>query len=484
MLPNIEINNSKTPPITPIILCGGFGRRLWPLSRPHWPKPFLSFDGGHTLLQMTADRFCGPGFNNPIVICNEEHRFGVASQLQDIGVRPLDIILEPTSHGTTAAILFSIMRARELGRDGAIVVTPSDQIVGENESFQAAVIDAATASQQRSICLLGVAPNRIDTEYGHIRYDPGSFEPTLRSYVISKLIEKPAFEEAQRLMDGGDIFWNAGIFVFQRDRMIAEAAKIMPDAVQWAEAAIKNANRDHDFTRLAPTETPAALGRSFDRDIVERLTDVGVIRIDVPWNDMGTWFSVWRQGIRTDQGNVLIGDIDAEEVTNSLIFSDGISISAGKLDGITIVASGNSVLVAPLNDPTLPAVLAKMHHDKAGGESLAPRKLYRMWGHFEVIGSGQQYQVKKLSVLPGRRLSLQRHRQRSEHWVVISGEATITLNETVFKLRPSESTFVPTGALHRLANELDTLLVIIEVQIGKYLGEDDIERVDDDFFRT
>ena len=484
-LPESPYIYGKDDLIVPVILCGGFGRRLWPLSRPYWPKPFLNFGATESLLQETVRRFSGPNFHAPIIICNEEHRFGVATQLHEIGVIPQAIILESKSAGTTAATLFACQYLFQNGYQGNVIVSPADHHVDSTEDFQHVVLEACKVTLEHEIVLLGISPTRAADDFGYISIYPKHETDLTFTHKVESFIEKPSINDAQHLIETGRSFWNSGVFIFDLALFMDLAETLVPDTNNDAALAVSNANINIDFIRLDAESVEQIKCPSFDVAIAESATNVGMVEFNGNWRDMGTWQSVWDSSQKDKDGNVLLGNSIANATTNSIVMSDGINIGVGNMDGIEIIASGNHVTVSMLNDPMMSSHLADIQSQDSNAEStLTPTKLHRVWGTFEIIRTEPNFQIKKLTIKPGLRLSLQRHQHRSEHWIVLSGCATVTIGEKTEALLPSQSTFVPQGTLHRLANNSSEPLIIIEIQTGNYLGEDDIERIEDDYNRA
>ena len=470
--------------ITPLILCGGFGRRLWPLSRPYWPKPFLDFGHTHSLLQQTALRFQGDAFASPVIICNEEHRFGVAQQLQDIGLTDATIILEQKSNGTALAVMAA---AQYLSNKGVklVAATPADFVIDPIGDFQAAIVAAAKATSEYDVVLLGVPPYRATSDYGYIQLAPETEVSNYNVSPISHFVEKPSLPDAEQLLTTGRAFWNGGLFVFQTLKLLGKATTISPELTQISMGVVETASHQDDFVRLGPSAENQPNFRSFDIEIIEKCDNVGMTPIVAAWREMGTWQAIWDASKKDEGGNVSFGDTITSDAKNNLIMGDGIRVVAGNVHDLAIIASGDSLIVSPLADSSLPEKLLALAMKKGtSGPSLTPSKVHREWGEFEIIRTDGIFSIKRITIEPGKRLSLQRHQQRSEHWIVVEGQATVTLEETIKTLDPNDSIFIPVGCLHRLANDTPNPLVIIEVQTGNYLGEDDIERVEDDFNRN
>jgi len=357
-LPESPYIYGKDDLIVPVILCGGFGRRLWPLSRPYWPKPFLNFGATESLLQETVRRFSGPNFHAPIIICNEEHRFGVATQLHEIGVIPQAIILESKSAGTTAATLFACQYLFQNGYQGNVIVSPADHHVDSTEDFQHVTLEACKVTLEHEIVLLGISPTRAADDFGYISIYPKHETDLTFTHKVESFIEKPSINDAQHLIETGRSFWNSGVFIFDLALFMDLAETLVPDTNNDAALAVSNANINIDFIRLDAESVEQIKCPSFDVAIAESATNVGMVEFNGNWRDMGTWQSVWDSSQKDKDGNVLLGNSIANATTNSIVMSDGINIGVGNMDGIAIIASGNHVTVSMLNDPMMSSHLA------------------------------------------------------------------------------------------------------------------------------
>jgi mannose-1-phosphate guanylyltransferase/mannose-6-phosphate isomerase len=476
--------------LIPVILSGGSGTRLWPLSRELYPKQLLPLVGSHTMLQQTARRVEGiADVGAPIVVCNESHRFMVAEQLQQIGGRPAAIILEPVGRNTApavavaalAALTPALTRRRERGEDEdpILLVLPADHVIRDVESFRQSVRDGLAAATAGQLVTFGVVPDRPETGYGYIRKARGEGP----AYRVAEFVEKPDLATAVRYVQSGEYFWNSGMFMFRARAFLAELRKHAPAMLSACEDAVAAAKRDLDFTRLAAETFGACPSDSIDYAVMEKTADAVVVPLDAGWSDVGSWSALQDALPRDASGNVTSGDVITEGTTGSYLHSTSRLIAAVGLTDHVVVETKDAVLVAPRD--RVQDVKALVNQLKAQGryESSLHREVFRPWGSYDSIDSGDRFQVKRLVVKPGASMSLQLHHHRAEHWIVVSGTARITRGEETFLLGENESTFIPMGTKHRIENPGKVTLHIIEVQSGSYLGEDDIVRFEDVYGR-
>jgi mannose-1-phosphate guanylyltransferase / mannose-6-phosphate isomerase len=488
--------------IIPVVLSGGAGTRLWPLSREHFPKQLLPLAGGsETMLQATVARTAGlPGVSAPVVVCNEAHRFMVAEQLRQAGVEGARIVLEPIGRNTAPAIALAahvalaVAAASGDASDAAdpgplLLVLPADHVVRDRAAFQAAVRAALPAAEAGRLVTFGVVPEGPETGYGYIRR---AAEPLAglagasaadEVYAIDRFVEKPDLATAERFVASGDHYWNSGMFLFGARRYLRELAAQAPDIASAAQAAFEAAKADLDFVRVDAETFGACRSDSIDYAVMEKTRDAVVVPLAAGWSDVGSWSSL-HAAIESDaDGNVLRGDVIAEDTRDSFVFSESRLVATVGLDSHVVVETKDAVLVAPRD--RVQDVKALVARIKAAGRSehSLHREVFRPWGSYDSVESGERYQVKRLSVNPGASMSLQLHHHRAEHWIVVSGTARITRNDEVFLLEENESTYIPLGAKHRIENPGKIPLHIIEVQSGSYLGEDDIVRFEDRYGR-
>jgi mannose-1-phosphate guanylyltransferase/mannose-6-phosphate isomerase len=469
--------------ITPVLLSGGSGTRLWPVSRALHPKQLQPLLGERTMLQETALRLTGEQFADPLIVCNDEHRFTIAAQLQSVGITPQSIVLEPKGRNTAPAAAVAALILREQSSDALMLLAASDHAIDDVPSFHAAVRVAANAARDEYLVSIGITPTRPETGYGYI--DRG---PELRlvpgAFAVRRFIEKPSREIAERFVKSGTYLWNASIFLFGASTYLEELQKHAPEVLAEAEAALKASRRDLDFLRLDREAFDRCPSISVDYAVMERTRRAAVVPADIGWSDVGSWSVLWERGAKDPDGNVTIGDVIVEDSKGNFIRSDSRLVAALGVDDLVIVATNDAVLVAPRErDQDVKRIVDRLLKD-GRNEGSQPARVYRPWGSFETLHVAMRSQVKLIEVNPGGALSLQYHHKRAEHWVVVKGEASVTRGEEAFALRENESTYIPRGMAHRLENRTDAPLWIIEVQVGSYLGEDDIVRLEDRYRRA
>lgn len=467
--------------ITPVIMCGGAGTRLWPASRQSFPKQFIALRGARSTFQETVLRIVGDRFERPIVVANVEHRFVVAEQLQVLGIEA-DIVLEP--EGRDSGLTVAIGTALGLRRTECAVVLmlAADHAIDETSAFRAACIDALSTAEAGHVVTLGIVPTEPSSAYGYLASGDQLADGKARE--LAAFIEKPSRERAADYIAAGCL-WNSGNLLFRADVMRQQFVMFQPAIWGAAEAAVEGAVRDLDFLRLAEEPFRQAPKISIDYAIMEKTKVGAVLPVDFQWTDLGSWNAIWAHAERDANGNVLSGPCEVVDVRNSLVRSDDAIVTAViGLDDVAVVATPDAVLVAPR---TIADELKGLHATLRGNGHAAAtehRCVYRPWGHYEIVQRGERHLVKRILVKPGARLSLQTHAYRSEHWVVVRGVAEVTLHDEVRRLGENESTFIPIGAVHRLANPGAEPLELIEVQVGDQLSEDDIVRLDDVYNRS
>ena len=470
-------------PIVPVILCGGAGSRLWPVSRQLLPKQFLPLVTGRTLLQDTALRArAASGGADPIVICNEAHRFLVQDQLGEIGVRAR-ILLEPAGRSTAAAVAVAAIACEK--DDPVLLVLASDHAIRGDAAFSAAVARAASIAEGGLLATFGIAPARPDSGFGYIeRGDPvAGAAGTTGAYRVARFIEKPPEAEAARLIATGRAYWNSGMFAFGARKVLAELGRFRPDILAAARAAMDAATDDLGFLRLGKEAFLACPAEAIDRAIMERTADAAVIPADFGWSDVGSWGSLWDIADKDAGGNAARGDVQLQDTRDTLVFGDRRLIATLGVEGLIIVDTDDALLVADRSRSQDVREVVEDLKRANRSEHLSHRRVYRPWGYYEQVDAGPRFQVKRLMVKPGAALSLQLHRKRAEHWVVVSGRARVTRGDEVIDLAENQSTYIPVGTKHRLENAGTEPLLIVEVQSGSYLGEDDIERFEDRYGR-
>jgi len=466
--------------IIPVILSGGSGTRLWPYSRSMYPKQFLPLVNDQTLLQNTISRL-PEGFPAPIVVCNEQHRFLVAEQLRAIDVQSQGILLEPTGRNTAPAIASAALHAMQLEDDPLIMVLPADHVIENIKAFHGAILDAITVAQEGKLVTFGVVPTYAETGYGYIQAEG---QGTIRS--VSNFLEKPDKENAEKYAASGKHFWNSGMFVFKASTLLNNLTKFKPSIVKQCRSAYGKAEPDLDFIRLDEAAFEKCISDSIDYAIMEpasKLNEVAVVPLEAGWSDVGSWSSLWDVLEKDSEGNSVRGDVLLHDTHNSYIQGEGKLIAAVGVRDTIIVQTDDAVMVAVKDKAQeIKQIVESLKVSKRPEKDLH-RKVYRPWGYYDLIDSGKQFQVKRLVVKPGAKLSLQMHNHRAEHWVVVKGVAEIINGDQEIKLNENESTYIPIGVKHSLANPGSSMLEIIEVQSGSYLGEDDIIRFEDKYGR-
>lgn len=470
--------------IFPVLLSGGAGARLWPASRESHPKQLLSLTGEQTLLQMAAARVSDPARFEPlIVVANVEHRFTIAEQLRVIGVEDPLIALEPCGRNTAAPTVVAALLALDRDPDALILVTPADHVVGDRAQFLHAVEIGAAIAEQGALVLFGIDPTSPVPDYGYIRVGAPMGQGD-EAWRVAGFIEKPDLAAAEALLKTGDYLWNSGLLLAPARLVLDEIERLAPAVLAAAKAALDASRRDLDFVRLEEAAFAGGPSISLDHALIERSDRLAVVKARFDWTDVGAWSTLWELGEKTSAGNVLVGEAFAEATTNSYVRSDGPVVATLGVHDLIVVATPDAVLVA---DRTVDQDVGRIVEVlRAAGREAATqaRRVRRPWGWYETVLGGDGFQVKRITVAPGCKLSLQSHAHRAEHWVVVSGVALATIGDRDVTVRANESVFIPLGARHRLANPGDQPLSVIEVQSGAYLGEDDIVRYEDDYART
>ncbi|MFT4198044.1 MAG: mannose-1-phosphate guanylyltransferase/mannose-6-phosphate isomerase [Pseudoxanthomonas sp.] len=464
--------------LQPVLLSGGSGTRLWPLSREAYPKQFLPLGGTDTMLQATWRRVAPLTTLPPLVVANNEHRFLVAEQLREIGAPKGDILLEPVGRNTAPAIAAAALKARESGGDPLLLVLPSDHVIANAEGFRDAVEAAVAAAEAGALVTFGVVPTQPETGFGYIQAGPGEgVRPVLR------FVEKPDAATAQAYLAQGGYYWNSGMFLFRASRYLAELEKFQPQMLEAVRQALARAKRDGDFVRLDAAAFEACPSDSIDYAVMEKTADARVLPLDVGWSDVGSWSALWEVTDKDANGNACQGDVITVDTRNSYVYAEGLVALVG-LDDVVVVETDDSLLVARKDRvQEVKKVVAQLKQEQRS-QAVLHRKVYRPWGAYDSIDMGQRFQVKRITVNPGAALSLQMHHHRAEHWIVVSGTAKVTRGEDTLLLSENQSTYIPLGVTHRLENPGKVPLELIEVQSGSYLGEDDIVRFEDVYGRS
>ncbi len=467
--------------LTPIILSGGAGTRLWPLSRELYPKQLLALTGERTLIQQTALRLEGVSAAAPVVVCNEAHRFLVAEQLRQIGIEPAAMVLEPVGRNTAPAIALAAQAALGAARadDPLLLVLPADHVIRDVPAFQKAVRAAMGPAGAGKLVTFGIVPSAPETGYGYIQR--GARHGA--AYAIARFVEKPDAARAEQFVASGEYYWNSGMFLFRARRYLEELERFAPEMARVCAEAFASARSDLDFTRIERERFEACPADSIDYAVMEKTDDAVVVPLDAGWSDIGSWAALHAACEADAHGNVARGDVICEDSEGCYLYAESRLVSAVGLRNHVVVETKDAVLVAPKD--RVQDVKKLVHRLKEAGryEHSLHREVFRPWGSYDSIESGPRFQVKCLKVKPGGVLSLQLHHHRAEHWVVVSGTARITRGDEVFLLEENQSTYIPIGVRHRIENPGKIALHIIEIQSGSYLGEDDIVRLEDQYGR-
>lgn len=475
----------ETPTIHPVILSGGSGSRLWPMSRAHYPKQLLPLAGSHTMLQATARRVSDAAhYARPLIIANNDHRFIVAEQLQTVDIQPRAIVLEPVGRNTAPAAAIAALALVEDTPDAVMALLASDHVVTNEAAFTTAMQTAAQAAAAGSLVTFGVKPDRPETGYGYIRQGE-PLDGSAGVHRVAEFVEKPDRATAEAYLRSGDFLWNSGMFVLGAQNFLDELQRLAPDMMAACRAAYAASFADLDFLRLDPETFGACPSDSIDYAVMEKTDRAAVVPVDIGWNDVGGWPALWDLADKDANGNAVLADSLLQDVRNSYFRADdGRLIAAIGVEDMVVVSTADALLIT--------------HRDRAGDvkdiverlkaddrhEAIHHRRVFRPWGDYNDIDEDARFRVKRIIVKPGGILSLQKHKHRSEHWVVVQGSAIVTRGEEVSELHENQSTYIPKGVVHRLENKGDAPLHLIEVQVGDYVGEDDIERLEDTYGRN
>ncbi len=480
--------------VTPVILCGGSGTRLWPLSRTGFPKQFLCLTGRDSLFQQAAQRLAGLGHAsiavaNPVIVSGEEHRFLAAEQLRETGIALGAALLEPTGRNTAPALTLAALHATEHGQDPVLVVTPADQTVADTAAFTTAVQQAIAQADQGHIVILGITPDKPETGYGYIRTAPNGSEPAPAHVCkVAAFVEKPNLETAQSYLEQGGYFWNAGMFVVRASVWLQALHTFRPDMAQACQAAWVAKKQDTSFIRPGKEEFAAIPSESVDYAVMEHCPgsafSIQMVPLNAGWSDLGAWDAVWNVLPKDAQGNAHTGDVLATDTHNTLVHASSRLVSLVGVSDLVVIETADAVLVAhKARSQDVKHIVTALSQQNREEHTLH-RKVHRPWGWYDSIDEGGRFKVKRIQVKPGASLSLQKHHHRAEHWIVVTGTAEITNGAQVLTLTENQSTYIPLGEVHRLANPGSIPLEIIEVQSGSYLGEDDIVRFEDTYGRA
>lgn len=467
----------------PVILSGGSGSRLWPLSREHYPKPLLPLVSSQTLLQDTACRLDEiDDLADAVYVCNEEHRFLLAEQVTQLGKRPATIILEPEGRNTAPALTLAALFLLQKDPHAMMIVMPADHVIKEAASFVEAVQQGRASAEAGKLVTFGIVPDVAETGYGYIRR--GSSDKVDGVYAVGQFVEKPDLETAEQYLAAGDYFWNSGIFLMRADKWLQEMTANRPDIVASCQAAMDAGKQDSDFFRIDQDSFRACPSDSIDYAVMEKTADAVVIPVSAGWSDVGAWPALWNICPRDESGNVIQGDVITHDTNNAFLLAQHRCLATVGLDNIIVIETADAVLVASKDKAQDVKEIVSHLKKEQREECKVHREVFRPWGSYQGIDAGHRFQVKRLSVKPGAQLSLQKHHHRAEHWVVVKGTALVTCGDQVFHLHENESTYIPIGEKHRLENPGEIPLEIIEIQSGSYLGEDDIVRYEDIYDRV
>ena len=471
--------------IIPVILSGGSGSRLWPLSRKEYPKQYLSLVGDKTMLQETILRLNGlNNFSDPIIICNTDHRFLALEQCQKIGIKNPTILLEPIGRNTAPAIAAAAMHLLKDSEDSknlTLLVLSADHVIKDIEAFHKAINISSQQALIGKLVTFGIVPTDANTDYGYIKTSKVNSNGV---HKVEEFSEKPDLKTAKSYLMQGNYLWNSGMFMFNAQTFVDELKIYAPNIVSSVNNAVNNSSKDLDFTRLEPKAFESSPSDSIDFALMEKSNNIVVVPLDAEWNDVGAWTALYDIGKKNSQGNVIKGDVITRDTTNSYINSDNRMVTAIGVDKLIIIDTPDVLFIATQDKAREVKSIVESLQASGRYESSAHRKVYRPWGWYDSIESGEYFQVKRLCVKPGAKLSLQMHHKRTEHWVVVNGTATVTNGDQILILKKGESTVIPLGVTHALENETNELLEVIEVQSGNYLGEDDIVRFEDIYGRV
>jgi len=468
--------------IIPVILSGGSGTRLWPLSRKQYPKQYLPLAGDNTMLQETILRLNGlDNLADPIIICNADHRFLVAEQCQQIDIKNPVILLEPVGRNTAPAIAAAALQSINGSDDAVLLVLSADHVIQDVEAFHQAINIASNQAQEGKLATFGIVPTDANTGYGYIKSSKNNNDG---AYKVEEFVEKPDLQTAQAYLEQGNYLWNSGMFMFKAATLISELTTHSSSIVTSVNDAVNNAAQDLDFIRLDKQAFESSPSDSIDYALMEKSDNVVVVPLDAQWNDIGSWSALYDIGDKDNQGNVIKGDVITQDTTNTFINANHHMVATIGVDNLIIVDTADATFIATQDKAQEVKSIVESLQASGRDEGAMHRKVYRPWGWYDSIEVGFHFQVKRLHVSPGAKLSLQMHHKRAEHWVVVSGIATVINGEEVLTLKEGDSTYIPIGTTHGLENKTNEKLEIIEVQSGTYLGEDDIVRFEDIYGRA
>ncbi|TMO71477.1 mannose-1-phosphate guanylyltransferase/mannose-6-phosphate isomerase [Pseudoalteromonas sp. S3785] len=466
--------------ILPVIMAGGSGTRLWPLSRGNYPKQFLTLSGEQSMLQSTLTRLSGLSHAPAILICNEEHRFIAAEQVRQLGVEHSGIFLEPVGRNTAPAIALSAFKALENGEDPLLLILAADHVINDTGAFQQGVNQAAALAEQGKLVTFGIVGNKPETGYGYIKRG----EQYQTGFLVERFVEKPNETTAQDYIKSGDYYWNSGMFLFKASRYLEELNAFRPDIYAACKKAMQVQNDDMDFIRVDKVAFEACPDESIDYAVMEQTKDAVVVPMDAGWSDVGGFTALWEVSAQDENGNAFKGDVKAVDTKNTLVFGEDKLVATVGVEDLVIVNTKDAVLVAHKSMSQHVKAIVQQLKDEQRSEAKLHREVYRPWGKYDSVDNGERFQVKRITVKPGAKLSVQMHHHRAEHWIVVSGTAKVHIDGAEQFVTENESVYIPITAVHALENPGKVDLELIEVQSGSYLGEDDIVRFEDRYGRV
>ncbi|WP_145516194.1 mannose-1-phosphate guanylyltransferase/mannose-6-phosphate isomerase [Yersinia aleksiciae] len=469
--------------LLPVIMAGGTGSRLWPMSRELYPKQFLRLHGVNSMLQETVNRLEGISVREPVVICNEEHRFLVAEQLRQINKLSHNIILEPVGRNTAPAIALAALNAISQGDDPIMLVLAADHIINNCDAFHQAIARAIPFAKKDCLVTFGIVPTGPETGYGYIQRGDATVSDISEAFKVKRFVEKPNLDTAEQYINSGEYYWNSGMFMFRAKRYIQELEKFRPDILDACKAAIKDSDSDKDFITIDKDRFSACPDESIDYAVMEQTSNAVVVPLDAGWSDVGSWSALWDVSKKDNSGNAVTGDIFLHDTQNCYINTDEKLVAAVGVDNLVIVSTKDAVLVVDKSKVQDVKKIVEHLKQTKRSEYRRHRETYRPWGRCDIVVNEQRFNVNRITVKPGGAFSMQMHHHRAEHWIVLSGTAKVTIGDKTFLITENQSTFIPIGSLHMLENPGKIPLELIEVQSGSYLGDDDIIRIKDHYGR-
>ena len=468
------------PTIIPTIMCGGSGTRLWPLSRSLTPKQFLPLVNSTSMLQDTLLRL-PENCQNPIFICNEDHRFLLAEQVRQLDITSSSILLEPEGRNTAPAVALAAIRATQKDKNALLLVLAADHVIEDENAFHQAIAKAVKATEEGKLATFGIVPNKPETGYGYIRHNSSMNAPY---YNVDSFVEKPDLDTARSYLESGDYLWNSGMFLFKASLYLTELEKYCPEILNQCQKAMADVEQDLDFLRPEKEAFLACKNESIDYAVMEQTDCAVVVPLDAGWNDVGSYAALWDVCPQDDSGNVIKGDVIAHQTDNCLLHSQNKLIATLGVENLVVIDTPDAVLVADIDKVQEVKSIVSQLKNEGRSEASLQREVYRPWGKYDSVDMGERFQVKRITVKPGAKLSVQMHHHRAEHWIIVSGTAKVTLDDKTILLSENQSTYIPIGVVHALENPGKLPLEMIEVQSGSYLGEDDIVRFEDKYGRV